>query len=106
MGEMKNHPWTTFSALIALCGVAIMFPQFLHANEIVQRVASIEATQRQQIKETLGNRLGGLKSSLFDIQARIDEIKGRGETPDQIYSTELKRLNAEIDSVERQLADM
>ena len=106
MGEVKQHPWTTVSAMIALAGVVVMFPNYLSAQSVAQRVERIETTQQQQIRETLMGRLGALRSAQFDIQARIDEIRGRGQVPDQIFFNELKRLGQEIDTVERQLADM
>lgn len=104
MSEMRQHPWTTFTSLVALVGVAIMFPSYLTAQSIAQRVASIESIQQQQIRETLTNRLGGLRSAQFDIKARIDEMRARGEAPDRIFYDELKRLTNEIDEVERQIA--
>lgn len=103
MGEVKQHPWTTIAAMLSLAGVAVMFPQYLSASDVNNRITSIEQVQRQQIRETLLGRLGGLRSARFDLQLKIDAIRDQGQQPDPIFWNELKRLDNEIYAVEQQL---
>lgn len=106
MGEMKQHPWTTSTAGIALAGVAFLaLPGYVKAGDIAQQVARIETVQKSQIRETLQNRLGNLKSSLFDVQSKIDEFRSKGLPVDELYIAELKRLTNEIDDVKAKVAE-
>lgn len=106
MSEIRAHPWTTLSALLALAGVITMSPAYLAAGEIVERVANVEKQLQAQFRETLENRLNILKSARFDVEAKIEDIKLENRQVEVIYYAELKRLNAEIDHVERELGDL
>ena len=108
MDEVRHHPWTTLSSLAALglvtAVIYIGLPTYRETARIAVRVESLELGQQQSISETLRNREQNLRASLFDLNAKIEEIRAKGAIPDTIYFDELKRLNAEEARSQQQLA--
>lgn len=105
--EMRHHPYTSLVALCALLlaswGMSVGWPMYSQMGVLNARVQQLEKGQALQTAEVLENRLMTVRADLFDLQARIQEIRDANGTPDRIYLNELKRLKGEEARAERSL---
>ena len=75
MGEVKQHPYTSIAALLALTGVGLFTPVYLDAGETAQRIEALEQTVKSgQVLDSLDSleaRIKDLERDIFDLEVKI-----------------------------------
>lgn len=109
MAEIKAHPYTTIAALISLVGVTVMAPGEIRSAQLDTRIAALEVEVRISQAVTTARALEAevrrLDQAIFDLEARVTEIRKTGAEPDHFYLDRLREMRADKSSVERKLAE-
>lgn len=109
MSEIRAHPYTTIAAMIALAGVTIMAPGEVRSAKLDTRIAALETEVRFSQAVTTARALEAevrrLDQAIFDIEARINEIRKTGSEPDHFYFDRLREMTSDKAQVERKLAE-
>ena len=95
MSEMKNSPFTSVVAMLALAGVLVFLPMYLDSSNTAQRVAALESTVKHgQLMDTRNNlegRIKELERDIFDLQVKIRSL----DSPDEFFNKQLAQWSAE-----------
>ena len=104
MGEVKQHPYTSIAALLALSGVMLFTPVYLDAAETAQRIEALEETVKTgQVLDSLNNiegRIKALERDIFDLEIKIREI----DRPDEFLNRQLAIWQGDLSQLQARRA--
>jgi DNA repair exonuclease SbcCD ATPase subunit len=109
MSEVRQHPWTTITAAIALFGMALMLPTSLRTETLFDEVSALKTEVR--LAQALTSRrqyeaeLARLDQAIFELEARMQELRRTEVEPDRFYARRLNELKHDKARVERNLTE-
>ena len=75
--ELKQHPWTSLAAGVALAGMIVFLPVYLDAANVSNRILQLESTvsrgQQVATKQNLEGRMRELERDIFELESKIRE---------------------------------
>lgn len=101
--EMKNRPYTMLVIIGTATAIVWLWSDAARAADVQQQFQQTNAHLHNIDITLLENNLRSNQRSLFDVQARMTELRSSHKPVDGIYTTEEQRLQNVIGDIQKQL---